>query len=182
MTSSAIPALTTKPVSRHEHLLDVLAQVPDPRKRRGRRNPAAVLIAIDGTSVRGARTREQSGPHLVAALLHGAGAVIGQLQVPGKSNEIPAVRELLGTLELAGTVVTMDALHTPGPDSGPGHRRRGRLRGLCEGQPEEPAPQAQSAALGPGTRPHPHSDRPWPPVHPHDQGRRCSRMDRVRRR
>lgn len=70
------------------------------------------VIAIDGKSLRGARTNQQSAPHLVAALLHGIGAVIGQLQTPDKSNEIPAVRALLGTLDLAGAVVTMDALHT----------------------------------------------------------------------
>jgi DDE_Tnp_1-associated len=39
MTSSPIPA------ARGQYLLDLLAQVPDPRKRRGRRHPLAGLLA-----------------------------------------------------------------------------------------------------------------------------------------
>jgi hypothetical protein len=39
MTSSPIPA------ARSQYLLDLLAQVPDPRKRRGRRHPLAGLLA-----------------------------------------------------------------------------------------------------------------------------------------
>jgi predicted transposase YbfD/YdcC len=52
-------------------------------------------------------------PHLVAALAHGIGAVLGQVAVDEKSNEIPAVRELLKAFaSLAGVVITIDALHT----------------------------------------------------------------------
>src|ERR1700722_8500236 len=40
MTSSPIPA------ARSQYLLDLLAQVPDPRKRRGRRHPLAGLLAV----------------------------------------------------------------------------------------------------------------------------------------
>jgi DDE_Tnp_1-associated len=39
MTSSPVPA------ARSQYLLDLLAQVPDPRKRRGRRHPLAGLPA-----------------------------------------------------------------------------------------------------------------------------------------
>ena len=73
------------------------------------------VIAIDGKTVRGARTSGQSAPHLVAALEHTLGVVLGQVQVDAKSNEIPALRELLATLapeDLAGAVVTADAMHT----------------------------------------------------------------------
>jgi hypothetical protein len=50
---------------------------------------------------------------LVAALAHGIGAVLGQVAVTAKSNEIPAVRDLLKAFaDLAGAVVTIDALHT----------------------------------------------------------------------
>jgi predicted transposase YbfD/YdcC len=69
------------------------------------------VIAIDGKTVRGARGGS-AAPHLVAALAHGSGAVLGQVAVSEKSNEIPAARELLGLLDLDGVVVTMDALHT----------------------------------------------------------------------
>ena len=48
---------------------------------------------------------------MVAALEHGSGLVLGQLEVDSKSNEIPAVRALSAGLDLAGRIVTVDALH-----------------------------------------------------------------------
>jgi predicted transposase YbfD/YdcC len=184
MTSSPIPA------ARSQYLLDLLAQVPDPRKRRGRRHALAgllavgiaaviagsrsfaaigqwaadagpevlaglgaargaaeestfrrafalvspdvldrvlgawlhtravqaggrLVIAIDGKAVRGAKNKAGKAPHLVAALAHGIGAVLGQAAVDAKSNEIPAARDLLKAFaSVAGAVITIDALHT----------------------------------------------------------------------
>jgi len=72
-----------------------------------------MVIAIDGKTVRGARDKGGKAPHLVAALAHGIGAVVGQVAVATKSNEIPAVRTLLAAFtNLAGAVITMDAMHT----------------------------------------------------------------------
>ncbi len=72
-----------------------------------------LVIAIDGKTVRGARNKTGKAPHLVAALAHGIGAVLGQVAVEEKSNEIPAVRELLKAFtDLAGAVFTIDAMHT----------------------------------------------------------------------
>jgi predicted transposase YbfD/YdcC len=72
-----------------------------------------LVIAIDGKTVRGARNKEGKAPHLVAALAHGIGAVLGQVAVDEKSNEIPAVRELLKAFaSLASAVITIDAMHT----------------------------------------------------------------------
>lgn len=72
-----------------------------------------LVIAIDGKTVRGAKGKDGKAPHLVAALAHGVGAVLGQVAVAARSNEIPAVRDLLtGFTSLAGAVVTVDALHT----------------------------------------------------------------------
>src|ERR1700751_4806257 len=183
MPSSPIPA------ARCHYLLDLLAQVPDPRKRRGRRHALAgllavgiaaviagsksfaaigqwaadagpdvlaalgaergpaeespyrrafplissdmldrvlgawlwtravraggrLVIAIDGKTVRGAKSKGGRAPHLVAALAHGIGAVLGQVAVDEKSNEIPAVRELLKAFaDVAGAVFTIDAMH-----------------------------------------------------------------------
>src|SRR6516162_11019855 len=45
MTSSPIPA------ARSQYLLDLLAQVPDPRKRRGRRHSLAGLLAVGVAAV-----------------------------------------------------------------------------------------------------------------------------------
>ncbi len=176
--------------ARSQYLLDLLAQVPDPRKRRGRRHALAgllavgiaaviagsrsfaaigqwaadagpevlavlgaargpaeestfrrafalvsadvldrvlgawlhtramqaggrLVIAIDGKTVRGAKSKGGKAPHLVAALAHGIGAVLGQVAVDEKSNEIPAVRDLLKAFaSLASAVITIDAMHT----------------------------------------------------------------------
>jgi predicted transposase YbfD/YdcC len=72
-----------------------------------------LVIAVDGKAVRGAKRKGGKAPHLVAALAHGVGAVLGQVAVDAKSNEIPAVRDLLKAFaDLAGAVITIDALHT----------------------------------------------------------------------
>jgi len=73
------------------------------------------VIAIDGKTVRGARTATTTAPHLVSALDHATGTVLGQLATAAKSNEIPTVRTLLAGFDLradGGVVVTVDAMHT----------------------------------------------------------------------
>jgi hypothetical protein len=70
-----------------------------------------LVIAVDGKAVRGAKDKEGKAPHLVGALAHGIGAVLGQVAVDAKSNEIPAVRDLLKAFAaLAGAVITIDAI------------------------------------------------------------------------
>ncbi len=72
-----------------------------------------LVIAVDGKTVRGAKGKDGKAPHLVAALAHGTGAVLGQVAADAKSNEIPAVRELLKAFsDLAGAVLTTGAMHT----------------------------------------------------------------------
>jgi hypothetical protein len=185
-----MPSSSVTAAARSQYLLDLLAQLPDPRKRRGRRHSLAgllavgiaavtagsrsfaaigqwaadagadvlsglgavrgpaeestfrrafalisvdvlgqvigawlhtraaqaggrLVIAVGGKAVRGARNGEEKAPHLVAALAHGIGAVLGQVAVDAKSTEIPAVRELLKAFtDLAGAVITVGALHT----------------------------------------------------------------------
>lgn len=73
------------------------------------------VVAIDGKTVRGARTSTTTAPHLIAALDHHSGVVLGQNVVAAKSNEIPAVRDLLASFDpadLHGCVITVDAMHT----------------------------------------------------------------------
>jgi predicted transposase YbfD/YdcC len=74
-----------------------------------------LVVAIDGKTVRGARTADKAAPHLVAALEQRTGVVLGQSKVDDKSNEIPALRDLLATFDpadLRGSVITADAMHT----------------------------------------------------------------------
>jgi Druantia protein DruA/DDE_Tnp_1-associated/Transposase DDE domain len=70
-------------------------------------------IAIDGKALRGSHGADrQQQVHLVSALTHREGVVIAQTQVAEKSNEIPAVREMLEDLDIEGVTVTIDAMHT----------------------------------------------------------------------
>ena len=77
----------------------------------GLADPAALLIALDGKTVRGARTRGGKAPHLLAAMICGARAVIAQKDVDQKTNEITQVNPLLDDVDIAGALVTADALH-----------------------------------------------------------------------
>jgi hypothetical protein len=69
-------------------------------------------IAIDGKTVRGSASAEQSALHLLSAFSHELSVVLGQRAVDGKTNEIPELPRLLEQLTLEGKVVTVDALHT----------------------------------------------------------------------
>ena len=69
-------------------------------------------LAMDGKDIRGASRQTGDGRRMmVAAVEHGTGVVLRQVEVEDKSNEIPAVRALSGTLDVTGRIVTMDAMH-----------------------------------------------------------------------
>jgi len=69
------------------------------------------VIAVDGKSLRGSATAGDGCRHLLAALTHVSGMVLGQLDVDLKTNEIPMFSTLLDSVELHGALVTADALH-----------------------------------------------------------------------
>jgi predicted transposase YbfD/YdcC len=69
------------------------------------------VIAVDGKTLRGSGTPGEPARHLLAALDHGHGVVLGQVDVQAKTNEIPLFTKLLDRIDLAGAVVTADALH-----------------------------------------------------------------------
>jgi hypothetical protein len=72
----------------------------------------APLIAIDGKTLRGSRDGDIPGNHLVAAYAPDVRAVMGQLRVDAKTNELKAALELLGVLSIKGKIVTGDAMFT----------------------------------------------------------------------
>jgi predicted transposase YbfD/YdcC len=74
--------------------------------------PARQGVAVDGKERKGARYGQNKKAHLLAAVTHVPGIVIGQDRVAkaGKANEISHFRPLLKPLPLAGTVVTSDAM------------------------------------------------------------------------
>jgi predicted transposase YbfD/YdcC len=69
------------------------------------------VLAVDGKRLRGS-ARAGHQVHLLAALDHHDGAVLAQRDVPADTNEIALFGPLLAGLDLAGVVVTADALHT----------------------------------------------------------------------
>jgi len=73
---------------------------------------AGRALALDGKTLRGSREGNQTGVHLLAAVVHGSGQVVAQTRVDTKTNEITRVAPLLSELEIQGSVVTGDALLT----------------------------------------------------------------------
>src|SRR5947207_3139653 len=120
MSSSSITVAVS--ATRGQYLLDLLVQVPDPRKKRGRRHPLVGLLAA---------------------------VIAGSRSFAAKTNEIPAVRDLLAAfkdLPRCGDHYRRDA-H---PDR---HRHSDHLpgRGLRadrEGQHAHPLQTVQEPALG----------------------------------
>jgi len=69
------------------------------------------VVALDGKSVRRALNRGEDFRVIVSAWATESGLLPGQRKVRDKSNEITVVPELLQALELAGCIVTADAMH-----------------------------------------------------------------------
>ena len=63
--------------------------------------------------MRGARTGSNPAPHLLAALDRAAGTALTQRRVADKSNEIPALPDLLAPLDPGGAVAGADATAHP---------------------------------------------------------------------
>lgn len=75
--------------------------------------PAGLLpaAAIDGKLLHGSRT-PTGQVFLVAAITHHRGVILGQRQVPDKRGETAVIADLLAPLDVAGMLLTLDALHT----------------------------------------------------------------------
>jgi predicted transposase YbfD/YdcC len=69
-------------------------------------------VAVDGKTLRGAERDDGRQVHLLAAMDHATRAVLAQRPVDGAPGEVPGFQRLLAGLDLAGVVVTADALHT----------------------------------------------------------------------
>lgn len=71
------------------------------------------IVAADGKTLRRSHDRSEGKKALqmVSAWASTNGVVLGQRKVDDESNEITAVPELLDTLEIAGCIVTLDAIH-----------------------------------------------------------------------
>jgi predicted transposase YbfD/YdcC len=87
---------------RHAAALNVTAEVE------GRRH-----VAIDGKALRHSfdAFHDRRAAHRLSAFASDTALVLAHLNCDDKSNEIPAVQTLLGTLGLTGAMVTVDAMH-----------------------------------------------------------------------
>lgn len=72
-----------------------------------------LTLSVDGKTVRSTEKMDsyESPMHIVSAHIAELGITFGQYAVRDKSNEIPAVRELLSLLDIEGCLVVADALN-----------------------------------------------------------------------
>jgi predicted transposase YbfD/YdcC len=88
-------------------------QQPPPPTTRPPPPPAwRQAVAVDGKTLRGSGHHHTAPVHLLAAMDHTSRAVLAQVDVDGKTNEIAQFQPLLDGLDLAGWVLTADAMHT----------------------------------------------------------------------
>ena len=69
-------------------------------------------VVIDGKTLKGARRKDGTQVHLLSAFLAHVGVTVRQAEVDSKTNEIPALRDLIEPMELKGRVLIADAMHT----------------------------------------------------------------------
>jgi predicted transposase YbfD/YdcC len=74
--------------------------------------PWRQAVAVDGKTLRGSGHHQTAPVHLLAAMDHTSRAVLSQTDVDAKTNEIARFQPLLEGLDLAGRVLTADAMHT----------------------------------------------------------------------
>lgn len=74
---------------------------------------SGLTIAVDGKTVRSTeKMKNYERPlHIISAQLSELGLTLGSKSVEGKSNELPAVQQLLEELDVAGCLVVADALN-----------------------------------------------------------------------
>lgn len=72
------------------------------------------IVSADGKTMRGSKNKTKDGKarHIVSLFLSKEKITLAQTKVEDKSNEIPALLELLNSLKLENCVITVDALHT----------------------------------------------------------------------
>lgn len=69
------------------------------------------LISIDGKTIRGAKSHGIKSPiHMVSAWANDSNLILGQVKVSEKSNEITAIPELLKSLFIKDSLISIDAM------------------------------------------------------------------------
>jgi hypothetical protein len=98
------------------------------------------IVAIDGKSSRGSKRnkadREAAGAmHTVSAFSTERGLGLAEVVVEEKSNEIPAVRDVLDITDIRGCIVTWDALNTQKETVQAVMAKKGDYVGALKGSP-----------------------------------------------
>ncbi|WP_329295960.1 ISAs1 family transposase [Streptomyces sp. NBC_01455] len=70
------------------------------------------VIAVDGKALKGSARLSATRRHLLSAVTHDPVVTLAQVEVGTKTNETSHFRPLPAPLDLTGTVVTFDALHS----------------------------------------------------------------------
>ena len=85
----------------------------------------ARVVAFDGKALKGSfdRFNDAKAKQLLSAFAVDTALVLAHIEIDDKSNEIPAVQKLFEELDLAGHIVTCDAMHCQKKPSKPQQRR-----------------------------------------------------------
>ena len=78
-----------------------------------RRGPEQRRIALDGKTLRHSfdNFNDRKAAQVPSAFAVDTALVLAHVEIDDKSNEIPAAQKLLGELDIARHIVTLDALH-----------------------------------------------------------------------
>ena len=101
-TSSRSSAASMSPPSR----------LPSPAGSAAGSSRATPHLAIDGKTLRGSRDGETPAVHLLSAYAPDVEAVVAQMRVDAKTNELKAAPEMLAILPIKGRLITADAIQT----------------------------------------------------------------------
>ena len=92
---------------------DLISDLEKEQEKQAAKKKRPVTVALDGKTIRStAKMSKYDSPlHIVSAYASELGVTLAQKSVEGKSNEIPAVQELIKTLEISGCIVVADAMN-----------------------------------------------------------------------
>ena len=71
---------------------------------------AGKIIAFDGKTMRGSKSEDNCGVHILSAFLTDDQIVLGEITCDEKSNEITAIPELVDIINVEKSIITIDAM------------------------------------------------------------------------
>ena len=92
---------------------ELIAELEKEQEKQAKKKKRPVTVSLDGKTIRStAKMAKYDSPlHIVSAYASELGVTLAQKSVEGKSNEIPAVQELIKTLKISGCIVVADAMN-----------------------------------------------------------------------